>query len=218
MTPVAGAGDRVLRHSAYTRVLHWAVATFFVLSLLSGLAVYTPWMFAWVSPLFGGGALTRQLHPWFSLAFVACFALQFIHWLAPMRWRKADRAWLRTIREYVTNTDVPGVSSEVGFFNAGQKLFFWTIVVTAIVFTVTGLALWFPRVAGRPAAAVSYVLHDAAMWVMLGAFVAHVYMSTAQQPGTFRAMTRGTVSKRWARAHHPSWYREEVKAELPPTE
>jgi cytochrome b subunit of formate dehydrogenase len=43
-------------------------------------------------------------------------------------------------------------------------------------------------------------------------------MSTAQQPGTFRAMTRGTVSRRWARAHHPSWYREEVKAEVPPTE
>ena len=97
MTAVAATGDRVLRHSAYTRVLHWAVAIFFVLSLLSGLAIYTPWMYAWVSPFFGGGALTRQLHPWFSLAFVACFALQFIHWLAPMRWRKADRAWLRSI-------------------------------------------------------------------------------------------------------------------------
>ena len=28
-----------------------------------------------------------------------------------------------------------------------------------------------------------------------------------QQPGTFQAMTRGTVEKRWAWTHHPAWYR-----------
>lgn len=215
MTPTAVADGQVLRHSAYTRVLHWSVAIFFVLSLLSGLAIYTPWLFAWIAPLFGGGALTRQLHPWFSLVFVACVALQFVHWLAPMRWRKEDRAWLRNIRGYVANAE--GTSRDVGFFNAGQKGFFWTIVVTAIVFTLTGLALWFPLGAGRSLTAVSYVLHDVAMLVMLAAFVVHVYMSTAQQPGTFRAMTRGTVSKWWAAAHHPSWYRD-VKGEAPPTE
>ena len=26
--------------------------------------------------------------------------------------------------------------------------------------------------------------------------------------GTFNSMTRGTVSKAWARIHHPKWYRE----------
>ena len=84
--------------------------------------------------------------------------------------------------------------------------------MTAFVFTLTGLAMWFPQSAGRPSTAVSYVLHDAAMLVMLAAFVVHVYMSTAQQPGTFRAMTRGTVTKWWAAAHHPSWHHE-VKGE-----
>lgn len=196
--------DQIARHSAYARVVHWGVAIFFVLSLLSGLAIYTPWLFAWVAPLFGGGARTRQLHPWFSVAFVACFALQFIHWIGPMRWQARDTVWVRNIRAYVSNTRLPE-SAAPGFFNGGQKAFFWTIVVTAVVFVLTGVAMWFPAVAGRGVTAVSYVLHDVAMLVMLGAFIAHIYMSTAQQPGTFRAMTRGTVSRRWAWTHHPAW-------------
>lgn len=212
MTSEAVASGRVLRHSAYTRVVHWSVAIFFVLSLVSGLAIYTPWLFAWLSPVLGGGARTRQLHPWFSLGFVACFALQFIHWLEPMRWQKSDRVWFRNIRGYVTNAEVTNADAsgagDVGFFNAGQKAFFWTVAVSAVVFTLTGLPMWFPAIAGRWAAPISYVLHDVTMWVMLAAFVVHVYMSTAQQPGTFGAMVRGTVSKRWAWTHHPSWYRE----------
>jgi formate dehydrogenase subunit gamma len=38
--------------------------------------------------------------------------------------------------------------------------------------------------------------------------VLHIYLGTAAEPGTFRAMIRGTVSRRWARFHHGRWYRE----------
>jgi hypothetical protein len=34
----------LLRHPVYTRVLHWGVATFFILALLSGFAIYSPWL------------------------------------------------------------------------------------------------------------------------------------------------------------------------------
>ena len=49
-------------------------AIFFVLALLSGFAIYSPWLFRWLTPLFGGGPMTRLLHPWFSLGFVVAFA------------------------------------------------------------------------------------------------------------------------------------------------
>ena len=45
----------VLRHPVYTRVLHWTVAISFVLALLSGFAIYSPWLYRWLTPLFGGG-------------------------------------------------------------------------------------------------------------------------------------------------------------------
>jgi formate dehydrogenase subunit gamma len=196
----------LLRHPAYTRVLHWGVAGFFILALLSGLAIYTPWLYRWLTPLFGGGPTTRLLHPWFSLAFVAFFALQFLNWLAPMSWTPDDRRWVRRVREYVTNTDARE-PDYVDFFNAGQKLYFWTIVASAVVFLISGIPMWFPKTFGRPVVAIAYVLHDLAAVVMLAGFIIHIYEATAAVPGTFQSMTRGTVEKRWAWTHHPAWYR-----------
>src|SRR4026207_1193781 len=81
----------LLRHPVYTRFLHWSVAIFFILSLLSGFAIYSPWLFRWLAPLFGGGARTRALHPWFGVGFEVFFLFQFINWFAPMAWTSADR-------------------------------------------------------------------------------------------------------------------------------
>ena len=148
---IAVRENELLRHPAYTRVVHWSSAMFFVLALLSGFAIYSPWLFHWLTPLFGGGPMTRLLHPWFSLGFVLVFALQLLNWSAPMAWTSDDRAWLKQLK--------------------------------------------------------AYVLHDVAALVMLAGFIVHVYEGTAQQPGTFQAMTRGTVEKRWAWTHHPAWYR-----------
>src|SRR5256885_11606922 len=90
----------LLRHPVYTRVLHWSVAIFFVLSLLSGFAIYSPWLFRWLAPLFGGGPRTRALHPWFGLLFDLFFFFPFLNWFAPMTWTEADHVWLRRIRWY----------------------------------------------------------------------------------------------------------------------
>src|SRR5436190_21680564 len=92
----------LLRHPVYTRVLHWSVAIFFVLSLLSGFAIYSPWLFRWLAPLFGGGPRTRALHPWFGLLFDLFFFFQFLNWFAPMTWTEGDRRWLRRLKEYAT--------------------------------------------------------------------------------------------------------------------
>ena len=205
MTTRVHAGE-LLRHPAYTRVVHWSAAIFFVLALLSGFAIYTPWLFHALAPLFGGGPMTRLLHPWFSLAFVVAFALQFFNWIAPMTWTPDDRRWLGHLKAYVTNADA--LEPEyVGFFNAGQKLYFWAIVASALVFLASGLPLWFPKTFGATVVAISYVLHDLAGLLMLVGFILHVYEATAAQPGTFQSMTRGTVEKRWAWTHHPAWYR-----------
>jgi formate dehydrogenase subunit gamma len=199
--------DELLRHPVYTRLLHWSAAIFFVLALLSGFAVYTPWLYRWLTPIFGGGPTTRLLHPWFSLGFVVFFGLQVLNWILPMRWTSVDSRWIRRIRAYVTNADRLE-PDDVGFFNGGQKLYFWAIVVSALMFLISGFPMWFPEIFGRPAVAIGYVLHDIAGLVMLVGFIVHIYESTAHQPGTLQSMTRGIVSKRWAWTHHPAWYRE----------
>ena len=196
----------LLRHPVYTRFLHWSVAIFFILSLLTGFAIYSPWLFHWITPIFGGGPRTRALHPWFGLVFEVFFLFQFINWFAPMAWTAADRRWMKRIRQYATNEDRVE-AEDVGFFNAGQKLYFWLILVSAILFLITGVLIWFDHVVSRWVVAVSYVIHDLAALLMLAGFIIHIYEGTAHQPGTFRSMMDGTVTERWAWTHHPGWYR-----------
>ena len=196
----------LLRHPVYTRVLHWSVAIFFVLALFSGFAIYTPWLYRWLTPLFGGGPRTRLLHPWFGLLFDIFFFFQFLNWVGPMAWTAADRRWVRDLKQYATNRK--GVESEdVGFFNGGQKIYFWLIVLSGLLFLITGILMWFDNIIPRWLVVVSYIVHDLAALLMLGAFIIHVYEGTSQQPGTFNSMIDGTVTEKWAWTHHPNWFR-----------
>jgi cytochrome b subunit of formate dehydrogenase len=87
----------LLRHPVYTRFLHWSVAISFILSLISGFAIYSPWLFHFLTPVFGGGARTRALHPWFGVVFQVFFLFQFLNWFAPMAWSRADSKFMRRI-------------------------------------------------------------------------------------------------------------------------
>jgi formate dehydrogenase subunit gamma len=204
--PVIHRGE-LLRYPLYTRFLHWSVAIFFILALLTGLAIYSPYLFYFLTPLFGGGAMTRFLHPWFSLGFTLFFVFQFLNWFAPMAWKRADSRFMRHIKEYATNQQ-KREPEDTGFFNGGQKLYFWAIALSAVLFLVTGIVMWFDDVVSRLVVAISYVIHDLAALVMLGSFIIHVYQATVSEPGTFRSMIKGTVTKSWAWTHHPAWYRE----------
>ena len=197
----------LLRHPVYTRFLHWMVGIFFFLALLSGFGIYLPWIFHFFTPLFGGGAMTRFLHPWFGLGFVIFFGLQALNWLQVMRWTPSDTRWMKRIKSYVRNEEAME-PADVGFFNAGQKMQFWEIVGGGIAYLITGLIMWFPEIFGRVLVAISYVIHDISALIMLFGIFFHIYLSTFGEPHTIQAMTRGTVSEAWAWTHHPAWYKD----------
>jgi formate dehydrogenase subunit gamma len=114
---------------------------------------------------------------------------------------------MRRLREFVSNREQVE-PKDVGVFNAGQKLYFWTIAISAIIFLITGLFLWFDHMIPRWVVAVSYVLHDIGALIMLAGFIIHIYEGTAAAPGTFQSMVDGTVTEEWAWTHHPAWYEE----------
>jgi formate dehydrogenase subunit gamma len=198
----------LVRHRVYTRFLHWMVALFFFLALFSGFGIYLPWLFRWFSPIFGGGPLSREMHPWFGVGFVLFFGLQMLNWLKHMRWTAADTRWMRNIRAVVGGSEKLE-PPDTGFFNAGQKVQFWEIVWGSVVYLITGIILWAGAgTFGRLSVAVSYVLHDLSALIMLGGIFIHIYLSTIGEPGTFQSMTRGAVSEAWAWTFHPAWYKE----------
>ena len=199
-------GDQIVRHRLSTRIVHWAVALSFVACLLSGLPIWTP-VFGWTAGLFGGLHVCRWLHPWAGTLFFLTSLLMFFQWLGDMVLRASERDWLGPkLFQYMRHEAMD--DSEVGKYNGGQKLFFFAVSLGALGLLVSGLVLWFPLAVTQVWRDLGIILHDVTFILFTVAIVFHVYLGTAAEPGTFRSMTRGTVSKPWARLHHPRWYRE----------
>ncbi len=198
-------GDEIVRHRRSSRWIHWSVAATFFACLGTGMPIWTP-VFGWMAGLFGGLSVCRIVHPWAGLAFFLASGLMFLHWAAEMRLEADEKGWLGpklfTYMRYETD------DSNVGKYNGGQKLFFWAVSLGALGLLVSGVLIWFPGRFPRPLMELSFILHDLTFILFAVAIVLHIYLGTAAEPGTFGSMTRGTVTRSWARFHHPRWFRE----------
>src|SRR5262245_33442700 len=194
----------IVRHKASVRLTHWFVAIFFFLAMLTGFAIFTPFFFG-LTGLFGGGAMTRTLHPWFSLGFVIAVLFLFRSWRERMKPDAGDQEWKENMGAYM-RYEVE--LEQVGKYNAGQKMFFWSVVLGALAFLISGIVMWFPALSPFFARTIAYWLHEITFIAFVIGVIYHIYMSTTAMPGTLRAMTRGTVTRGWAKWHHPRWYRE----------
>ncbi len=207
-------GSLVTRYSHPERLTHWAVAVAYVALFLSGLALFHPF-FYWMSALFGGGPLMRVLHPFVGVAFGILFYAYAVRLVADNRFTPGDRAWLRGMFDYMNKTgkEVP----VEGKFNAGQKLMYWSMVGVIAALFVTGILIWRPYFAPGvpvPLRRVAGVLHAIMAFIMFVGIGIHVYAAYWTK-GSIRAMTRGTVSRAWARFHHPGWYAKVAGKEPP---
>lgn len=197
--------DAIRRYSEAERLTHWAVALAYVALFLSGLALFHPFFF-WISSLFGSAAFMRILHPFIGAALAVLFGAY-----AARLWREnllspSDRVWLRNMSGYMTGREEVRVE---GKYNAGQKLMYWSMIVCIVGLLLSGLVIWRPYFApefslvARRAAAVIHAIFAFIMFVGIGI---HVYAAIWTR-GAMRAMTQGWVTPRWARYHHPGWYR-----------
>ena len=157
--------------------------------------------------LLGGLNVCRWLHPWAGALFFASMAVMFVHWLGEMRLEPRDREWLRPqkVAAYMKHQDD---GTEGGKYNGGQKLFFFAAALGAVGLLLSGLVMWFPLEFPRMLRELAILLHDVTFILFVLAVVFHIYLGTAAEPGTFHSMIRGTVTKPWARLHHPRWHRE----------
>ena len=208
--------DTIVRYTAGERTNHWIVAIAFVLAALSGLALFHPALF-WLSQLSGGGPWTRVLHPFIGLFMLIMFLFFAARVGKDNRMQERDWAWLRQAKDVMTNREerLP----EVGRYNAGQKLLFFTIVVCLLGLFLSGLVIWreyfslyFPIGVIRLAS----LVHAVGAFVLICAIVVHIYAAIWVK-GSVAAMTRGTVTPGWAWKHHRAWFREVTHATHPRT-
>ncbi len=199
-------GNLILRHPVGERITHWAVAIVFVFLFLSGLAMFHPYFF-WLSHVFGNGQFMRFLHPIAGVALVLLFYPYAAKVWNDNLWRPADNAWVKNMFSFMRKDWHPG---DTGKYNAGQKLMFWSMVPIIAILLITGFIIWRPWFAPIFPATIRRIaglLHAFFAFIMFVGIGIHWYAAYWTR-GSIQAMVRGTVTRRWARFHHPAWYRE----------
>lgn len=204
--PVVISEDRVVRYTFVERLVHWLAGLSYLYLLLSGLALFTPYLY-WIAAVLGGGPTVRFWHPWVGLIFIVGLVLMQLLWRQDMGFTEDDRRWIADARDYIENRDerLP----PAGRFNAGQKQFYWVMFFGGFLLLLSGIVMWVPEY--MPAGmkwlrGVAILIHEIAALITIGAFIIHVYMGYFMVPGSWKAIVHGYVSPEWARTHHRLWF------------
>lgn len=215
------SGRKVQRFSSWDRLVHWTTAIVFILLAITGLII----LFGknLLLPIMGNEAFSwlaiasKYVHNVAGPLFVLLTILMFFTYLARNLPRRGDWHWLKIGGGVFSHQHVPA-----GFFNAGEKLWFWgAVTLLGIITGITGLMLDFTNLGfTRYLLQVANVLHLAATGIYMAFALGHIYIGTVGTPGAYRAMRDGDVDIEWAQAHHQYWYDEVMQgssaAELPP--
>ncbi|MFL6674370.1 MAG: formate dehydrogenase subunit gamma [Massilia sp.] len=211
------SGRLIQRFNGWERSVHWATAISFLALAITGIFIMfgknilMPWM---GHDVFSALAfLSKYVHNFFGPLFILCSVLLFITFLHRNFLRKWDWQWVKAGGGLVSHKHVPA-----GFFNAGEKAWFWLgVTLLGLVMSISGLILDFVTFGQtRYILQVSNIFHIAGATFYMVAAMGHIYIGTLGTPGAYQAMRHGSVDEEWARAHHEIWY-EEVKSGAAPT-
>src|SRR5215472_8697372 len=94
----------IVRYTLKERMCHWLSAVSYVYLMLSGLALFTPYLY-WIAYVLGGGPTSRFWHPWVGLIFFVATLWMHSMWSRDMKMTPDDKKWENSIKSYVTNRD-----------------------------------------------------------------------------------------------------------------
>jgi formate dehydrogenase subunit gamma len=195
-----------------TRVIHWFAASQFVILGVTGLVLlYGKYV---LIPLLGpqGFGITasacKEVHnlfgPIFPFAILALIVLfgrgNVFKWI--------DIKWF-----FKAGGLFGGKMADSGYYNGGQKSWFWMTVLFGIAISVSGLVLDFPVFGQtRELMTFAHLVHGIVAVVFIAASFGHIYIGTLGMEGAVESMTTGYVDAHWAAEHHNLWYAEMEKA------
>ena len=197
------------RYTVGARINHWITAISLVLLALSGLALFTPALY-FLTGLFGGGQLTRIIHPWIGVVLFLSFMGLFFRFFRLNLWERTDSVWMSRLRDVLANEE--NKLPEVGKYNAGQKMVFWSMSLFILVLITSGVVIWdqyFGSYFTIEQKRIAVLVHSATAIVAICVWIVHVYAAMWVR-GTIGAMTRGKVTGGWAWRHHRRWLKDLV--------
>jgi len=198
-------GNEVQRYATNERINHWFTAVCFVLLAASGLAFFHPNLA--LSAVLGGGELSRFLHPILGVLMFLSFIIFALQKLGDNVMKSYDWQWMGRFGDVLANRDHD--MPEIGKYNAAQKLMYWFTVLFMVLLLVSGIVMWrqfFSHMFTIDALRLAALVHAVSGVLLIITIIVHVYAAIWVK-GTMSAMSKGTVTRAWAKHHHPLWYR-----------
>ena len=197
---VYGSGE-VRRFSFLERGVHLFRLISFILLAFTGLVLAFN-LTIWQEMFFKSPQQMLDYHIWAGVVFIVTTILGIAIWFKDAIFASYDKIWVRLIGGYL------GYSGEVpaGRFNAGQKMFFWYTAIFGLIMSVSGVILVFKDAFQLSTICLVSTVHNFVGFILIAGVLSHAYLGTIANPGTWRVLIDGFVTREWARHHHPIWY------------
>jgi len=207
-------GEMIERYRGWEIALHWYTAVLFIILAITGLSILLGR--GQLIALFGHEgfaaylAVAKVIHNWSGPLFLAGVFLQAVVWFRDNIPRKRDLLWFKNMGGMIGN----GPRPPTGKINAGEKCWFWLMIISSIAVGITGFLLYFPIWGqDRLVMQVSNVIHGVAGVLFVTASFGHIYMGSVGAEGAFESMLHGKVDIAWAKHHSDLWLEEKRKEE-----
>jgi len=207
LIPGGHSGKRIARFTLNQRTAHWFTAGVFWLLAITGLILlYGKFV---LIPLLGAegfsvtAAACKEMHNLFGPLFLLAVLAMLILYVKDNFFNLEDLKW------FAKGGGMFGGHVSAGRFNAGEKTWFWLVMIFGIALGISGLILEFAIFGqGREVMALSHVFHGISALILISISFGHIYLGTVGVEGTLDSMTTGSVDAAWAKAHHDHWYEE----------
>lgn len=202
------SGNMVRRYNDYQRIAHWTLAIVFLVLGVTGLVLLLgrPLLI----PLFGKEVfgdlafVSKRAHDFLSPLFLVSLVMMLIGFVRRNFYEKGDLTWVLKAGGAIGKGHL-----SVGFFNSGEKIWFWTLMLVGLVVSISGLVLLFPNFGqGRVIMEFSHVIHAIGALLLICFSLGHMYMGSIGMEGALEGMKSGYVDINWADEHHDRWGRE----------
>ena len=199
------SGKMVFRFTDYERVLHWVLALVFLFLAITGLTLLLGRDL--LIPLLGQelfsllASSSKEGHNLFGPIFLVSIVLMLIKFMRRNIYEKGDLAWLLKGGGFIGKSHVTG-----GFFNMGEKSWYWLVIIIGLVISVSGLILVSPGFGqGRVMMEISHLVHASGAIILIAISIGHMYLGSVGTEGTSEGMKTGYVDINWAAEHHDRW-------------
>ena len=205
--PIEGglSGNVVKRFNDYERVVHWTLAIVFLFLAITGLILLLgrPLLL----PLFGKevfsilASASKEGHNLFGPLFLVSLIMMLISFGRRNIYEKGDLAWLLKGGGLIGKGHDSG-----GFFNMGEKTWYWMVILIGLVISISGLILVSPNFGqSRVIMELTHIVHVVSAMILIVVSIGHMYLGSIGSEGALEGMKTGYVDIKWADAHHDRW-------------